>query len=341
MWSLGLFLVRGCVLMIVGYSASGAVIDGGVNKWFMVLATGRSQSRVLRLLSTGIARVRSSANFFRCPTCGENLRPQPRMAHGEEFVCASGHYIPVASDGHVHLIPTGRLRRRKGTEPGDARGAMRARQRFFDQGGFSAQINSVAEAVVGALPSQGTAQVLDVGCGEGRYLRALEAQLDENGLAAYLWGVDVCKFGVAQAARRQPTATFAVAKCTRLPFKDGVFDCVLSVFAPVPWDEFRRVLRPGGTAVVVRGGPSHLLGLKGMLYEQTREQPHPQWPEVSEARESSARVVTVESYPGELAASLFMMSPFWWTASPQQQQDICTRAAVTTEVDFIISTYRF
>ena len=32
----------------------------------------------------------------------------------------------------------------------------------------------------------------------------------------------------------------------RLPFADGSFDVVFSCFSPSPWDEFCRVLRPGG-----------------------------------------------------------------------------------------------
>ena len=46
---------------------------------------------------------------------------------------------------------------------------------------------------------------------------------------------------------RPPRSTpFAAPPRHRLPFADGSFDVVFSCFSPSPWDEFCRVLRPGG-----------------------------------------------------------------------------------------------
>ena len=90
--------------------------------------------------------------------------------------CVNGHDVAVASEGHVHLLHTGRLSR-KGAQRGDSDASIRARRSFFDLGGYAEQVAAVASAVVDALPpSQEPLNILDAGCGEGRYLREVDPQ---------------------------------------------------------------------------------------------------------------------------------------------------------------------
>ena len=70
--------------------------------------------------------------------------------------------------------------------------------------------------------------------------------------------LDVSKAAARRAARAHPRAGAVVADVWRgLPVADGCADLVLNVFAPRNGAEFHRVLRPGGTLVVVtpRAGP--------------------------------------------------------------------------------------
>ena len=52
----------------------------------------------------------------------------------------------------------------------------------------------------------------------------------------------------------------------------------------------------------------------------------------------SARVRTVEAYTGAKAASLLRMTPYWWTASPEQQKASSDEELVVT-VDVLIGTF--
>ena len=308
---------------------------------------------------------------FRCPTCSEALLPRPNSIGkpASELACAQGHTVSVAAEGHVHLLPTGRKPRKATTAQGDSDASVRARRSFFDAGGYAAPVRAVAAETLRALAAQpragGERNVLDAGCGEGAYLRALE----EASAAAtalphmQLWGTDISKLAVRLGARRQRAANFAVSRSSRLPFGDGTLDVVLSCFAPVDWAELTRVLRPGGALLVVQGGPEHLMGLKALVYDaaglafkaaqaqlgRAPTPPTPPTPSRTPSRtptvglgdgsllpllsrprfrlERQVRLRTVERFEGAAAASLLPMTPFYWKATREKQRDIGIRAS--------------
>jgi ubiquinone/menaquinone biosynthesis C-methylase UbiE len=89
-------------------------------------------------------------------------------------------------------------------------------------------------------------RTLDVGCGTGRGLRLY-------GPGARVIGLDPARASLARARRRIPSSRLVQASAEALPFRDGVFDTVVSsfVFCSVPdpargFAEVKRVLRPEG-----------------------------------------------------------------------------------------------
>ena len=101
--------------------------------------------------------------------------------------------------------------------------------------------------------------VLDLGCGAG-----MLALLKRKGVT--LAGVDLSSEG-ALASRRNGYDLTCAAVLTRLPFKDNSFDYVVSldVLGHVAFEEkdavlseIRRVLRPGGVAIIYEDIPATL-----------------------------------------------------------------------------------
>jgi len=102
------------------------------------------------------------------------------------------------------------------------------------------------------------ARILDVACGTGHFLRMLGAALPD----AKFFGLDLSPHYIARAREVLPRDLDVSLVCDnaeRLPFLDGSFDAVTSVFLlhEVPADvrarvlsEMARVVRPGGLAVV-------------------------------------------------------------------------------------------
>jgi ubiquinone/menaquinone biosynthesis C-methylase UbiE len=101
-------------------------------------------------------------------------------------------------------------------------------------------------------------KVLDVACGTGHFLRMLGAALP----SAQLFGLDLSPQYVARARETLPRdldVSLVVENAERMPFVDGHFDAVTSVFLfhELPPDvrsrvlsEMARVTRPGGLVVV-------------------------------------------------------------------------------------------
>jgi SAM-dependent methyltransferase len=116
-------------------------------------------------------------------------------------------------------------------------------------------------------------RVLDAGCGNGAYLRALAARKVRAA------GCDLSA-GMLRAAGHPAVVNADVAA---LPVRDGAFDVVLAahMLYHVPdkeaaVGELRRVLAPGGTCIAVTNGARHLLPLR-RLTEQAVRRVTPGW----------------------------------------------------------------
>ena len=104
--------------------------------------------------------------------------------------------------------------------------------------------------------------LLDIGCGVGRLHPHLRP------VAGAITGCDVSGKSVARARRENSFATYDISAPERLPYDDGHFDlavtvCVMHHVPPANWAAFlremRRVVRPGGVAVVIEHNPFHPL----------------------------------------------------------------------------------
>jgi len=136
---------------------------------------------------------------------------------------------------------------------------LRARQRLWEQ--RQPPFDIVAWVLgVADLEATSNEQVLDVGCGNGMYLR----ELRRRGVHAV--GCDL-SHGILAAAAPHPR--LVNADVTMLPMPTGAFDVVLAPHMlyhvtdrRAAAREMRRVLKPGGRCVVVTNGPNHMSALR-------------------------------------------------------------------------------
>jgi 23S rRNA (guanine745-N1)-methyltransferase len=261
---------------------------------------------------------------YRCPHCPLLLDEQ-----SDGWICRGGHRFDRAREGYVNLLPGGRI---KGRPAGDDADMVRARQRFFAAGHYLPVMNAVAD-LAGTVEPQ---RVLDAGCGEGSYLAHVVERTGSHG-----WGFDVSKPAIKLAARRYNTCHFSVASSYVVPFDDDEFDVAISVFSPRHFPELHRVVRPGGVIVIGSPGPRHLDGLTAQLYDDPR--PHSPKEHTSDGGEHGAERVERITFALHLepndALDLLQMTPYWWSATPQQQAR-CAQQPLTTTVDIMVSLHR-
>ncbi len=227
---------------------------------------------------------------LRCPVCDGSL-----SGTASGLACGQGHTFDRARQGHVNL--TGG----SAGHGGDTAAMVAARADFLSRGHFafighaladtasaasdtaSAAIDTASDSIdtasaaidsarrfgtgrgaepAGAAPGAGRPLVVDVGAGTGYHLaRVLDAVPAAVGLA-----LDASKAGVRRAARAHTRALAVVADTwSRLPLGDGTATVLLNVFAPRNGPEFRRVLAPAGSLLVVTPEPAHLVELIGPL----------------------------------------------------------------------------
>ncbi|MDR3686118.1 MAG: methyltransferase domain-containing protein [Coriobacteriia bacterium] len=279
------------------------------------------------------AENRADAWPLACPVCDR------RLSWGERTVsCSEGHSFDVAREGYVNLLPS--QHRSRGME-GDVIGMLQARRRFLEAGHYrplrdelSAQVGAVLQeraegsGLVAGAPRAPVPCVLEVGCGEGYYVGGVADALSSYGGEPVVWlGSDLSKPAVKLAAKRYPKLTFFVADINRrLYVHDGSVSVLLDVFAPRNPTEFARVLEPGGSAVIVIPGESHLASLREQLgllgIQENKEQL------VIERLGDEFELVgrTEVGYPMELSAEavadLVAMGPSSWHRPADEAQTI-------------------
>jgi 23S rRNA (guanine745-N1)-methyltransferase len=274
-------------------------------------------------------------NALQCPLDGEPLQP-----YGQSWVCAQRHSFDTAKQGYVNVLP---VQQKRSKDPGDSKAMVVARQEFLNAGYYAPIAKAITSEVQQLLAKAGANQpfrVLDAGCGEGYYLRALQQGLLANASAGHevqLVGLDISKWAVLAAAKQSRNAQplqWLVASNASLPVASGSIHALLCVFGFPVAEEFRRVLAPSGCVITVDPTGEHLRELREVVYSEVQQR-NDNVRQFAGLTEASSSVVTAQVHlPNPAAISqLFSMTPHFYRAPAAGK----ARVAALTELRVTVS----
>lgn len=266
-----------------------------------------------------------------CPVCQDALTPAGRSWH-----CANNHNFDLAKSGYVNLL----LAHQKASkQPGDSAAMLKARREFLDAGFFQPIAQAISQYInkYAAPVTEQPRRLLDLGCGEGYYLRQLHDSLHGQWLLA---GLDIAKDGVQMAAKADPHSTWVCASSSRIPLADNSLDVLLRVFAPADQQQSLRVLREHGLLVAVTPAAEHLVEIKQALYDQVTLHAKPSCPEGFEViDEQQVSYELLLDTPAQIQA-LLAMTPFFWRGQKSGRENLLKLHQLKVRVATWVSCYR-
>jgi len=261
-----------------------------------------------------------------CPVCGQELHKAERT-----WRCEQNHCFDEARQGYVNLLT---VDRKHAKHPGDTKEQVAARKAFLDAGYYTPIADRLCRMVAPLQPKA----VLDAGCGEGYYLTQLQQLLPETEFA----GIDISKDAVRFAAVRNKQALWLAGTAAALPFPDGCFDGVISMFALTVEKEFSRVLAETGWYLQVIAGPEHLMGLKSIIYPEILRKE-----KMIHAELAGFRLEQTETLEFDFTAdsavqvqNLLSMTPHFFRISKDGAARLAATNSLTDRAQVIFNLYR-
>lgn len=267
-----------------------------------------------------------------CPICRGEL-----IAADNALRCASGHSYDVARSGYVNLHRPGIKSNARSGDPDDM---VKARRAFLSRGFYDGYVREAASVCSRAAGGKKPHTFVDAACGEGHHTLILRDELSPEstiGIDAAKNAADLAQKAANAARRGEPggEVRFIAGNIFDMPLADSCADVVSVLFAPIPFDEARRVLRQGGLLLVCSAGREHLIELRRLIYDEVRYKDETLFePEgfALAARENASYVADLDK---EALRDLFAMTPFCRRAgeAARRKIDASDGSPMTVSVD--------
>lgn len=259
-------------------------------------------------------------DLFICPKCKEKLEER-----GGSLYCLNNHCFDIAKEGYVNLMLAND---KHSLNPGDNDDMVVSRDLFLNKGHYS----KMAQEVSNIISKYKRKVVLDAGCGTGYYTKQL--------VVNNVYGIDISKKAVKIASKKDSNISFAVSSVFNTPFKDNTFDAIISIFSPLAFEEFSRILKDDGIVVCVFPGEMHLIELKKAIYGTETI--------LNDKAVSSDMFTSIEkqNVNGRMLlnkddiSNLVRMTPYFYTTPKEKLDNLNGVESLDVQYDFIIEVLK-
>jgi len=266
--------------------------------------------------AAGAALMNNYLSLFACPICQESMtiQEQGRMA------CSANHSFDIAKQGYINMLTHGAASKY-------SKELFESRKMVIDSGIYDEIEDKIIELIA---PAQ---TVLDTGCGEGSHLARIMAEKKGIGV-----GIDIAKEGILAASRHYPEQIWCVGDLSKSPFAKSSFDAILNMLSPANYEEFKRLLTPGGCVVKVVPQSRYLHELRAQLYADSDKESYSNDQIVARFKESFMevsvkRITYTTPFATELIPALLEMTPMGW--HKKEGAAICLNE-ITIDVDILV-----
>ena len=268
-----------------------------------------------------------------CPHCSAELIQQERT-----YRCEQNHCFDLAKEGYLNLLP---VNKKKSKMPGDNDLMIAARRDFLEQGFYNPLIEAIRSSIQKELGFKNkNFTALDSGCGEGYYT---EHALKNANNKSSVFGTDISKYAVKNAAKKYKNNFFFVSSAYHLPIAKQSINLVLSVFSPNDPNEFYRILKKDGFLIVASPAENHMRQLAELIYNDFRPHEHKIVADLSgkfELHLAKRISFDIHIQSSETLQALHKMTPYYYNTSKEGQEKVANCNNISITCDFHLSIFK-
>lgn len=289
----------------------------------------------MEYINTKIANVRQNFSAMQgrlsCPLCH-----QPLQIQNNSFSCSQGHCFDLSAQNYLNLAPQKKQNTNLYTTE-----LFKARRQIFEAGLYDPLLENLLSHSKASLQASNSKQpiLLDAGCGEGFFASKLHQQI--NGLT--VCALDLAKNAVQLATKGPVCPGFycVIGDLANLPLLDNSIDILLNLLSPANYQEFARVLKPGGLLIKVIPGSEYLKEVRQALQIQAPERAERQaldlWQQhISPLQTQIHKLTYQKAVTPEQAAAFVQMSPLSFNHQPSAVK--ADFSQITIDLRILIAT---